>query len=270
MTESEEEQMQKAAWGRIRARLRAAVGENAFDLWLSRLQFEFIHNKIFVCSLPTQSLVYWARNHYEAELFAAAQAEYKDESLEKVAILHRKLGQPLLPPKEKAAETDDDPDPIIGTPYRMPEQPTVPPQQGARSGIDSLVVTQAEAAARTKDATLSPEGRIAEPARKKDDRSFSMKAVADVLCEYFKLPFEELSSSRLHETVRVRDLTILIIRKLCRETAVEIGRFFGGRTPNAIYNSLNKAQELLQADTSVASRISNAEAYVRYRLQETA
>jgi len=244
---AEEEKVSDPRWERVLARLRATVGTQAFDLWLARLQFEFIYNNIFVCSLPTQSLTHWARNHYEEALLSAARAEYAEESLEKAVFLHRKLGQPILPPEEKKGEADEDPDPLIGSAYRVSDH---------TAGQDS-------------------EGEAQESKTKEDSQThgrnpgerLSLKEVVDVLCEYFKITFEEMERSRLHEIVRKRDISIFLVRALTSATLQQIGKHFGGRSPAGVRKSLSKVEELKLESPAAVLRITQAEAYVRHRLQ---
>src|SRR3569623_3084137 len=54
---------------RVRARLRAAVGEDVFSSWFARLELEEIVDDKAHLSVPTRFLCSWIQSNYTARLF---------------------------------------------------------------------------------------------------------------------------------------------------------------------------------------------------------
>ncbi len=67
-------------WVRVRARLRAAMGEDVFTSWFARLELEEIVDDLAHLSVPTRFLCSWVQSHYASpilEAFSAENAEIK-------------------------------------------------------------------------------------------------------------------------------------------------------------------------------------------------
>lgn len=93
---------------RVRARLRAAVGEDVFSSWFVRLELEEIVDDLAHLSVPTRFLCSWVQSNYAERILEAFRAEMPD-----IARLHftvRVNGQArprLAPAQETTVETGD-------------------------------------------------------------------------------------------------------------------------------------------------------------------
>ncbi|MHB1102323.1 MAG: chromosomal replication initiator protein DnaA [Devosia sp.] len=118
---------------RIRARLKAAVGEDVFNSWFARLDLEEIVDDLAHLSVPTRFLCSWIQSNYAEKILDAFKAEFAD-----VARLHftvRINGQArprLAPLPESAAEPQAGTSPPTSRPAR--ESVAAPPRADALSG----------------------------------------------------------------------------------------------------------------------------------------
>ena len=90
------------AFARVRARLKAAVGEDVFNSWFARLELEEIVDEVVHLSVPTRFLCSWIQSNYAEKILEAFRAE-----LPGIARLHftvRVNGQPR-PSLGRGAET---------------------------------------------------------------------------------------------------------------------------------------------------------------------
>jgi chromosomal replication initiator protein len=53
-----------AAWGRLRQRLRAELGEDVFSSWFARMELERVEDGTAIVSVPTRFLKSWIETHY--------------------------------------------------------------------------------------------------------------------------------------------------------------------------------------------------------------
>ena len=60
---------------RVRARLRAAVGEDVFNSWFTRLELEEVVDDVVHVSVPTRFLCSWVQSNYGEKILGAFQAE---------------------------------------------------------------------------------------------------------------------------------------------------------------------------------------------------
>jgi len=123
-------------FARVRARLRAAVGEDVFNSWFARLDLEEIVDDLAHLSVPTRFLCSWIQSNYSEKILAAFRAE--TESVERLHFTVRVNGQArprLQPPAEPAAEPvvpSPAPKPLSGGVAAVPPPP--PPRGDALSG----------------------------------------------------------------------------------------------------------------------------------------
>lgn len=73
MSESDQDQ-----WSRVRARLRAEVGEDIFSSWFARMDFEGVASETVHLSVPTRFLKSWIQSHYHDRVLAC----WREESTE--------------------------------------------------------------------------------------------------------------------------------------------------------------------------------------------
>jgi chromosomal replication initiator protein len=119
-------------WLRVRARLRAAVGEDVFTSWFARLELEEVVGDLAHLSVPTRFLCSWIQSNYVEKILEAFTAE--DETIGRLHLTVRINGQArprLVSSNEPAAEAE--------VPASVAEARTVPapvasrPATGTRS-----------------------------------------------------------------------------------------------------------------------------------------
>lgn len=70
MSDSDQDQ-----WSRVRARLRAEVGEDIFSSWFARMDFEGVASETVHLSVPTRFLKSWIQSHYHDRVLACWREE---------------------------------------------------------------------------------------------------------------------------------------------------------------------------------------------------
>jgi chromosomal replication initiator protein len=110
----------REVFARIRARLKAAVGEDVFNSWFVRLELEEIVDDVVHLSIPTKFLCAWIQSNYADRILDAFKAE-----LPEVKRLHftvRVAGQPrpTLAHSNEPAETETE---TAATPPRVLREP---------------------------------------------------------------------------------------------------------------------------------------------------
>lgn len=72
------DQDEKRIWERVRARLRATMGEDVYTSWFARLELEEIIGDLAHLSVPTRFLCSWIQSNYSQALLEAFQGENTD------------------------------------------------------------------------------------------------------------------------------------------------------------------------------------------------
>ncbi len=67
-------------WSRVRARLRAAMGEDVFTSWFARLDLEEVVDDLAHLSVPTRFLSSWIQSNYASAIMDAFKAEKSEIS----------------------------------------------------------------------------------------------------------------------------------------------------------------------------------------------
>jgi chromosomal replication initiator protein len=123
----------REAFVRVRARLKAAVGEDVYSSWFARLELEEIVDDLAHLSVPTRFLCSWIQSNYAEKILDAFKAETAD-----VGRLHftvRVNGQPrptLARPAEPVREIE--PEAIPAQPRSVREPSTTARGGDALSG----------------------------------------------------------------------------------------------------------------------------------------
>lgn len=97
-------------WTRVRARLRAEVGEDVFSSWFTRMELEGVEDDTVRLSVPTRFLRSWIQSHYAERVLACWQAE--DAKLIRVdlavrtAVLRQAVTPPPKPVEPQRATAD--------------------------------------------------------------------------------------------------------------------------------------------------------------------
>lgn len=76
--------------GKVRAMLRARLGEDIFSSWFHALEFESFENKTVKVSVPVKFLRTWIQSHYSQDLLECCRAEFK--GAERVEVTLRQPG----------------------------------------------------------------------------------------------------------------------------------------------------------------------------------
>ena len=74
----------KEVFTRVRARLRAAVGEDVFNSWFARLELEEIVDDLVHLSVPTRFLCSWIQSNYAEKILDAFKAEIAGVSISRL------------------------------------------------------------------------------------------------------------------------------------------------------------------------------------------
>jgi chromosomal replication initiator protein len=103
---------------RVRARLRAAVGEDVFTSWFARLELEEIVDDLAHLSVPTRFLGSWIQSNYSERLIEAFRAETSAVSRLHLTVRVNGQARPRMTPTadQPAAEPAVEPAPASKTP----------------------------------------------------------------------------------------------------------------------------------------------------------
>ena len=130
-----------AAWrelfNRVRARLRAAVGEDIFNSWFARIELEELVDDVAHLSVPTRFLSSWIQSNYAERILEAFHAE--DDAIGRLHFTIRVNGHPrpkLGPAIETVAAPAPGPRPA--KPLNDGAQAALPPSRGDALSGSSL------------------------------------------------------------------------------------------------------------------------------------
>ena len=117
---------------RVKARLKAAVGEDVFNSWFARLEVEEYVDDLVHLSVPTRFLCSWVQSNYADKILAAFQAEAGEISRLHFTVRVNGQARPrLTPQQEPASEPASEIAPVV---TRLSRQPALPPRGDALSG----------------------------------------------------------------------------------------------------------------------------------------
>ncbi len=126
-----------AVWTRLKARLRAELGEDVFNSWFPRMEVIEAVDGVVHLSVPTKFLKSWVCSHYRDRLRRLFQEQ--NCGVDDVEIVVRVTGQkPALGrvqrgPVAEAPEADVRPQRAPGAPAPPPPHPPGPPRPTASS-----------------------------------------------------------------------------------------------------------------------------------------
>lgn len=75
---------------KVRAMLRARLGEDIYMSWFNALEFDDFDGKVVTVSVPVKFLCNWIKSHYSDDLLACCQSEFK--TAERVNVVLRQPG----------------------------------------------------------------------------------------------------------------------------------------------------------------------------------
>ena len=92
MSSDASSEAQRELWNRVRARLKAAVGEDVFTSWFARLELEELVDDLVHLSAPTRFLCSWVQSNYADRIVEAFHQDM--EAITRLQVTLRVNGQP--------------------------------------------------------------------------------------------------------------------------------------------------------------------------------
>jgi chromosomal replication initiator protein len=92
---------------RVRARLKAAVGEDVFNSWFARLELEEVVDEVAHLSVPTRFLCSWVQSNYGDKILDALRAEQPAVSRLHMTVRVNGQARPRLNPVEQAVAASE-------------------------------------------------------------------------------------------------------------------------------------------------------------------
>ncbi|MBE7733278.1 chromosomal replication initiator protein DnaA [Devosia faecipullorum] len=94
---------QRDLWTRVRARLKASVGEDVFTSWFARLELEELVDDLVHLSAPTRFLCSWVQSHYSERILEAFRHDLPDMARLQVTMRVNGQARPRIAPVAEAA-----------------------------------------------------------------------------------------------------------------------------------------------------------------------
>ena len=107
---------------RVKARLRAAVGEDVFTSWFARLELEEVVDDVVHLSVPTRFLCSWIQSNYAERILVAFRAETAEITRLHVTVRVNGQARPRLPHAADAPVAEAAAEPAPAAP-RVPREP---------------------------------------------------------------------------------------------------------------------------------------------------
>ena len=93
---------QRELWNRVRARLKAAVGEDVFTSWFARLELEELVDDQVHLSQPTRFLCSWVQSNYADQILEAFRHDVPEVARLQVTLRVNGQARPRLAPAVEA------------------------------------------------------------------------------------------------------------------------------------------------------------------------
>lgn len=100
---------QRDLWNRVRARLKASVGEDVFASWFVRLELEEIVDDVAHLSVPTRFLCSWVQSNYSDLILESFRKDAEEISRIQVTLRVNGQARPRLAPAAAEPATPDAP-----------------------------------------------------------------------------------------------------------------------------------------------------------------
>lgn len=94
---------QRELWIRVRARLKAAVGEDVFTSWFARLELEELVDDLVHLSAPTRFLCSWVQSNYSDRIVEAFRHDVPEAARLQVTLRVNGQARPRLAPAPAVA-----------------------------------------------------------------------------------------------------------------------------------------------------------------------
>jgi len=89
---------QRDVWERVRARLKAGVGEDVFASWFARLELEELVDDLVHLSAPTRFLCSWVQSNYSDRIVEAFRHDVPEAGRLQVTLRVNGQARPRLSP----------------------------------------------------------------------------------------------------------------------------------------------------------------------------
>ncbi|MET3927259.1 chromosomal replication initiator protein DnaA [Devosia sp. 2618] len=96
MITSDTSEGQRELWNRVRARLKAGVGEDVFASWFARLELEEIVEDVVHLSAPTRFLCSWVQSNYADRILESFRQDNEDVARIQVTLRVNGQARPRL------------------------------------------------------------------------------------------------------------------------------------------------------------------------------
>ena len=103
-------------FNRVRARLKAAVGEDVYSSWFARLELEEIVEGLAHLSVPTRFLCSWVQSNYATKILESFQLETPQITRLHFTVRVNGQARPRLTPLADIAADDPPPPPVTALP----------------------------------------------------------------------------------------------------------------------------------------------------------
>ena len=94
---------QRDLWTRVRARLKASVGEDVFTSWFARLELEELMDDLVHLSAPTRFLCSWVQSHYAERILEAFRHDLPELARLQVTMRVNGQARPRIAPAAEIA-----------------------------------------------------------------------------------------------------------------------------------------------------------------------
>lgn len=135
-----------ALWDRVKRRLRTELGEDVFQSWFARVEFEGADSLSVELSVPTRFLKSWIQAHYFDKLLTLWQAECA--SVRRIEIIVRGAARQRQPQRAEPA--------AVAAPEPVQPAPTLIPAAAAAASVAAAAVPAPRADAEGPGSPVDP------------------------------------------------------------------------------------------------------------------
>ena len=130
---------QRDLWTRVRARLKAAVGEDVFTSWFARLELEELVDDMVHLSAPTRFLCSWVQSNYSDRIVEAFRHDVPEAARLQVTLRVNGQARPRLAPAPVVAA-----EPVAETPAAKPAAAQAAPVEASNAAPVARLVREAQ------------------------------------------------------------------------------------------------------------------------------
>jgi chromosomal replication initiator protein len=130
---------QRDLWTRVRARLKAAVGEDVFTSWFARLELEELVDDLVHLSAPTRFLCSWVQSNYSDRIVEAFRHDVPEAGRLQVTLRVNGQARPRLAPAPVVAA-----EPVAETPAAKPNAAQAVPSEASSAAPVARLVREAQ------------------------------------------------------------------------------------------------------------------------------